>query len=204
MSNTSTKKTLPIIALSAAAIGGGVYWYTKSSGSTSNSESGSSEGIKDKVNKANQEVDKDELKSRFQRTVELAKQATTQMQEIYNDYGKDIISQIQQVRKDSEGVVSTAKEAGDELKDVADTAKEAEQELERVKDQAKQGAEQVSSSDSSSNTSNTSSASSSESSANQSIQESPEEEIKRKDDQADIEPQEEGKNQRDPNNKGNN
>ncbi|WP_022793554.1 hypothetical protein [Marinococcus halotolerans] len=197
MSNTSTKKTLPIIALSAAAIGGGVYWYTKSSGSTSSSGSGSSEGIKDKVNKANQEVDTDELKSRFQRTVELAKQATTQLQEIYNDYGKDIIEQIQQVKKDSEGVVSTAKEAGDELKDVADTAKEAEQELEGVKDQAKQGAEQVSSSDNSS-------ASSSESSANQNIQESPEEEIKRKDDQADIEPQEEGKNQLDPNNKGNN
>ncbi|WP_298787744.1 hypothetical protein [uncultured Marinococcus sp.] len=194
MSNTSTGKTLPIVALSAAAIGGGVYWYAKRSGSTS--ESGSSEGIKDKVNKANQEVDTDELKSRFQRTVELAKQATTQLQEIYNDYGKDIIEQIQQVKKDSEGVVSTAKEAGDELKDVAETAKEAEQELEGVKDQAKQGAEQVSSSDHS--------GSSAESSANQNIQESPEEEIKRKDDQADIEPQEEGKNQRDPNSRGNN
>lgn len=194
MSNTSTGKTLPIVALSAAAIGGGVYWYAKRSGSTS--ESGSSEGIKDKVNKANQEVDTDELKSRFQRTVELAKQATTQLQEIYNDYGKDIIEQIQQVKKDSEGVVSTAKEAGDELKDVAETAKEAEQELEGVKDQAKQSAEQVSSSDHS--------GSSSESSANQNIQESPEEEIKRKDDQADIEPQEEGKNQRDPNSRGNN
>lgn len=194
MSNTSTGKTLPIVALSAAAIGGGVYWYAKRSGSTS--ESGSSEGIKGKVNKANQEVDTDELKSRFQRTVELAKQATTQLQEIYNDYGKDIIEQIQQVKKDSEGVVSTAKEVGDELKDVADTAKEAEQELEGVKDQAKQGAEQVSSSDHS--------GSSSESSANQNIQESPEEEIKRKDDQADIEPQEEGKNQRDPNSRGNN
>jgi uncharacterized protein YukE len=194
MSNTSTGKTLPIVALSAAAIGGGVYWYAKRSGSTS--ESGSSEGIKDKVNKANQEVDTDELKSRFQRTVELAKQATTQLQEIYNDYGKDIIEQIQQVKKDSEGVVSTAKEAGDELKDVAETAKEAEQELEGVKDQAKQSAEQVSSSDHS--------GSSSESNANQNIQESPEEEIKRKDDQADIEPQEEGKNQRDPNSRGNN
>ncbi|GEK59325.1 hypothetical protein CHL76_03955 [Marinococcus halophilus] len=199
MGNTSSKKTLPIIALSAAAIGGGVYWYTKSSGSTS--QSGSSEGIKDKVNKANQEIDTDELKSRFQRTVELAKQATTQLQEIYNDYGKDIIEQIQQVKKDSEGVVSTAKEAGDELKDVADTAKEAEQELEGVKDQAKQGAEQVSSSNSSSDDSNNSD---SENSANQNIQESPEEKIKRKDDQADIEPQEEGKNQRDPNSKGNN
>lgn len=194
MSNTSTGKTLPIVALSAAAIGGGVYWYAKRSGSTS--ESGSSEGIKDKVNKANQEVDTDELKSRFQRTVELAKQATTQLQEIYNDYGKDIIEQIQQVKKDSEGVVSTAKEAGDELKDVAETAKEAEQELEGVKDQAKQGAEQVSSSDHS--------GSSAESSANQNIQESPEEEIKRKDDQADIEPQEEGKNQQGPNSRGNN
>ena len=194
MSNTSTGKTLPIVALSAAAIGGGVYWYAKRSGSTS--ESGSSEGIKDKVNKANQEVDTDELKSRFQRTVELAKQATTQLQEIYNDYGKDIIEQIQQVKKDSEGVVSTVKEAGDELKDVAETAKEAEQELEGVKDQAKQSAEQVSSSDHS--------GSSSESNANQNIQESPEEEIKRKDDQADIEPQEEGKNQRDPNSRGNN
>lgn len=195
MSNTSNNRTLPIVALSAAAIGGGVYWYTKRSGS--NSESSSSEGIKDKVNKANQEVDTDELKNRFQRTVELAKQATTQLQEIYNDYGKDIIEQIQQVKKDSEGVVSTAKEAGDELKDVADTAKEAEQELEGVKDQAKQGAEQVSSSDNSS-------ASSSESSSNQNIQESPEEKIKRKDDQTDIEPQEEGKNQRDPNRKNNN
>ncbi|MDX6153227.1 hypothetical protein [Marinococcus sp. PL1-022] len=198
MSNTSTGKTLPIVALSAAAIGGGVYWYAKRSGSTS--ESGSSEGIKDKVNKANQEVDTDELKSRFQRTVELAKQATTQLQEIYNDYGKDIIEQIQQVKKDSEGVVSTAKEAGDELKDVADTAKEAEQELEGVKDQAKQGAEHISASDSSSDNSG----SSSESSTNQNIQESPEEEIKRKDDQADIEPQEEGKNQRDPNSRDNN
>ncbi|SDW21996.1 hypothetical protein SAMN05421781_0883 [Marinococcus luteus] len=201
MSNTSTRKTLPIIALSAAAIGGGVYWYTKSSGSTSNSESESSEGMRDKVNQANQEIDKDELKNRFQRTVELTKQATAQLQEIYNDYGKDIIQQIQQVKKDSEGVVSTAKEAGDELKDVADTAKEAEQELEGVKEQAKQGAEQVSSSDSSSDNS---SASSSETSANQNIQESPEEETKRKDNQADIEPQEEGKNHRDPNSKGNN
>lgn len=72
---------------------------------------------------------KEELVNRIQRTTSVTKEAINKIQDILDNEGKELKEKVQEVKADSEGIVSTAKEAGEELKDVNSKVSEAKDEL---------------------------------------------------------------------------
>lgn len=133
--NESSGKKIAPIALISIVVGGIVFWLSKRSSETSTD---SGPGLKEQVREANEQIDKEELKTRFQRVFDLVKTAAASLQDIYDKQGKDLLEQGQQVKDQVEDIASTAKEAGEELKEVRDsTGQEAKEELEKAKDASK-------------------------------------------------------------------
>lgn len=123
------------IALISIVVGGVIFWLSKrsSQGSSSNGP-----GLKEQAKEMNEQIDKEELKTRFDRVFNLVKSTAASLQEIYDKQGKDLMEQGKQVKDQAENIASTAKEAGEELKDVRDSSgQEVKEELEGVKDVAK-------------------------------------------------------------------
>lgn len=134
-SGKSKGKIITPVTLLAVAVGGLIFWLSKRSSKDTSSDS---PGLKEKAKDANEQIDKEELKGRFQRIVELVKTTAESLQNIYEKQGKEIIEESQQIKEQAENVASTAKEAGEELKEVRDTTgQEAKEELEGAKDAAK-------------------------------------------------------------------
>ncbi|TVP83298.1 MAG: hypothetical protein EA344_09910 [Alkalicoccus sp.] len=132
---TSKSKIITPITLLVLALGGIIFWLAKRSGQSSSS---GTQGFKEKAQEANEQIDKEELKAGFQRVVELVKTGASDLQKIYENQGKDLINQTQQVKDQVEDVVSTAKDAGEELKEMKNTTgEEAKEELQGVKEAAK-------------------------------------------------------------------
>jgi len=132
---TSKSKIITPITLLVLAVVGIIFWLAKRSDQSS---SGETQGLKEKAQEANEQIDKEELKAGFQRVLELVKTGASDLQEIYENQGKDLINQTQQVKDQMENVVSTAKDAGEELKEMKNTTgEEAKEELQGVKEAAK-------------------------------------------------------------------
>lgn len=141
---------LPIIIASVIIAGIGAVFLNRSARDTVKEKSSEAKETASqyKENAKNSDaVNKDDFMERIQNATELAKTIGTQLQEVYNNYGKDLIAQVQKVKDDSEEVVSTAKEAGEELKGVSDTAKDAGEELKEAGGQVKEAKDEVAGSD---------------------------------------------------------
>lgn len=137
---------LPIIIASVIIAGIGAVFLNRSARDTVKEKSSEAKETASqyKENAKNSDaVNKDDFKERIQSATELAKTIGNQLQEVYNNYGKDLIAQVQKVKDDSEEVVSTAKEAGEELKGVSDTAKDAGEELKEAGGQVKEAKDEV-------------------------------------------------------------
>jgi seryl-tRNA synthetase len=141
---------LPIIIASVIIAGIGAVFLNRSARDTVKEKSSEAKETASqyKENAKNSDaLDKDDFMARIQNATELAKTIGTQLQDVYNNYGKDLIAQVQKVKDDSEEVVSTAKEAGEELKGVGDTAKDAGEELKEAGSQVKEAKDEVAGSD---------------------------------------------------------
>ncbi|SDN18209.1 YtxH domain-containing protein [Alkalicoccus daliensis] len=133
--NGTSKSKFITPAVLLSVIGGIIFWLSKRS---DQSDSNDSQGVKEKAQQANEQIDKEELKDRFMRVVDLVKTTATSLQEIYDKHGEDLMEQTKQVKEQAENVASTAKEAGEDLKEIKDTTgQETKEELKGVKDAAK-------------------------------------------------------------------
>ncbi|WP_163527915.1 hypothetical protein [Halobacillus ihumii] len=79
--------------------------------------------------KADPSGTKEELVNRIQRTTSVTKEAINKIQDILDNEGRELKEKVQEVKVDSEEIVSTAKEASEELKDVNSKVNEAKDEL---------------------------------------------------------------------------
>ena len=137
--STSNKALVPTILLSTVVIGSGIAWWATRS-SSNNKTNDASTNVQERVQQAQEQIDTEEVKTRLQRSWSLIQSVVTQLQTIYDRYGRDLLNQLQTVKQESQELVETAKEAGDELQDVAqEQGKEAVEEAQQAKEEARQG-----------------------------------------------------------------
>ncbi|MGJ9384233.1 YtxH domain-containing protein [Salipaludibacillus sp. CF4.18] len=79
--------------------------------------------------KADPTAAKDQMMERIQNATVVLKEAVGDLQKINNKANEEVVEQVNDVKKDAQDIISSAKETGEDLKDVGSKAVEAKDEL---------------------------------------------------------------------------